>query len=502
MIKSKNIFHFLYLVFSSIIFLSFIIEGKSDNEGEKKVIIIPFKSYVPKGDDYPNKSKLVLNSFVRKKYYLDIENESGQKLAMLLNTEEPQMHTRDKVALIRSDDETYKPYTETDPTICKFNYKTSNTYKFLTEFNHSFYSVKYTCYASEKMNFYSDLQLKDKKNYDIQFIHTSNETTICFFGCLQLTYSLVDEKVNLFIQLKRLINSGSYSWTLKFNSPDDGYFIFGDIIGNKELQFYSDNIEENYYHLPIQVYDPSRIFWKIPIEKICFDNYNIKPDTKLDFFLDFQIRYIILPKHYFYNITSKYFLNNENIPSSDRKFICFEEHENFIFSIYCDKKAYLELTDNYKKLPTLDFFSYELGINITFKPKELFLEIDDRIYFFIGYKTSLDYDEECFMGNIFLEKYITVFNNPEKKMSVLKLKDTDENDSDKEGNNNNGDGNSKKIALIIILIIILCALVFGVIGIFFGKKIYQARKKKANELNDDEFDYSPQSINTEQNPNI
>ena len=36
-------------------------------------------------------------------------------------------------------------------------------------------------------------------------------------------------------------------------------------------------------------------------------------------------------------------------------------------------------------------------------------------------------------------------------------------------------------------------------GIFYGKKIYAQRKKKANELNDDDYDYNPQSINENNN---
>ena len=95
------------------------------------------------------------------------------------------------------------------------------------------------------------------------------------------------------------------------------------------------------------------------------------------------------------------------------------------------------------------------------------------------------------MGSIFFEKFITVFNNELKTIKILKR-----------GENDNGAGKKKsdkpKIILIIVLIFILSALIFSFVGIFFGKKIYQARKKKANELDDDEFDYSPQGINSEE----
>ena len=45
-----------------------------------------------------------------------------------------------------------------------------------------------------------------------------------------------------------------------------------------------------------------------------------------------------------------------------------------------------------------------------------------------------------------------------------------------------------KIIFIVILAIVLSGIIFGFIGLKYGKKLYQARKKKANEL-DDNYDY-------------
>ena len=48
-----------------------------------------------------------------------------------------------------------------------------------------------------------------------------------------------------------------------------------------------------------------------------------------------------------------------------------------------------------------------------------------------------------------------------------------------------------------MLSFILCAIIFVVIGKFWGKKLFGSRKKKANEL-DDNFDYTP-NINDKNN---
>ena len=44
------------------------------------------------------------------------------------------------------------------------------------------------------------------------------------------------------------------------------------------------------------------------------------------------------------------------------------------------------------------------------------------------------------------------------------------------------------MAVKIISIIALC-IIFAALGIFIGKKIYGMRKKRANELKDDDYEY-------------
>ena len=132
-----------------------------------------------------------------------------------------------------------------------------------------------------------------------------------------------------------------------------------------------------------------------------------------------------------------------------------------------------------------------MGINLTFTPQELFLEKNDNLYFYIAY--SAQENDDWYMGTIFFEKYLTVFNNDAKMLSILKLNNKNKNESK--------DNKTYQSILIIVLIIVLSALIFGFLGINYGKLRYNQRKKKANELSDDEYDYTaantPQSINDE-----
>ena len=54
----------------------------------------------------------------------------------------------------------------------------------------------------------------------------------------------------------------------------------------------------------------------------------------------------------------------------------------------------------------------------------------------------------------------------------------------------NMNNSSSNITLIIIVALLGCAVVFFIIGIFFGKKLFKKRGKVAYELNDG-YDYSP-----------
>ena len=484
----KYIFNILFLL------VLIIIKGCCENANEKAYIIIPFKSYFPQLEYSFNENNALINLWIRRKLYLDIENSSGQKIPIILNTNEPKMYTRDVIAVIRTEDKYYEPYNQNVSDICSFNYSQSITYQLTSEFNYSFYTISNICYAKEKIYLYNDFNLKEKKLYDIEFIHSSNESNICMFGGLQIAESLEDKKINLFYQLKHLIKSNSYSWTLKFISPDEGFLIFGDIINNNQFNFYNDNHEENYISLYIPSLLTDKISWKLYFEKIYFDDYIIKPSSQIYFFINFQTRYITVPNEYFNNIKLKYLLTNDNNNNTYKEMepICFDEEiEGSFYTVYCNKKEYLELTDNYKKLPELNLYGYRIGFNITFTPQELFLEKDDKIYFLIGYNHFKN--NEWNIGTIFFEKYVIIFDNDSKQLRILKNNTKTKNEINNEFNNS---FENKKF-IIIIIVFFSSALVFGFLGIYFGKLFYQKRKKKANEL-DDEYDYSPQNINIEQ----
>ena len=146
-------------------------------------------------------------------------------------------------------------------------------------------------------------------------------------------------------------------------------------------------------------------------------------------------------------------------------------------TVGCKKKQFLEKTNNLKNLPSLTFHVKQNNLNITFTPNDLFRIEGDDIYFLIAHHSYKD--SQCYVGTIFLKKYHTIFDVDSKQIKILK--------NIKIGNDKQK-GNGIKIFFIIFLSILFSGIIFGFVGLKYGKKIYQARKKKANEL-DDNYDY-------------
>lgn len=484
---NKNIFYFL---FSKLIIFCLFYEINSETKSESNIAVIPFKSYFP--IDYSENDQIIqlISSWAFRKIYLNVEVTSGQKIAMFLNFEQVQIHTSEIIALSSNDDERYsKRYNQNCSHICSYDYESSYSYSNYSDVVKRFRSL-YAWTASEKMIFYKDINNKRKSLYEFKFLHTSNGThitnPICLLTGLKDTNSPIDKQESLFYQIKDLIKSKKFTWSFYFKGPNEGNFIIGDIIGNSDLKFYNENKMENYITIYFEYVFTDRIYWRLTPEKIYIGNYvaeNVKP-----FDVIFHNRYISVNQDCFKEIKKQYLLDKAIANGYCREVT----NDYYYVSIFCDKSKYLSLSDNYNKLNDfiISLYLKDEKENITFTPKDLFMEKGDKIYFFIREDRKSDYFT---VGSLFLEKYITVFDDEAKQLYILKRK-VEPKEPEK-------DNTALKIVLIVFLSFVFCGIIFVVIGKFYGKKLFATRKKKANELDDDYFDYTPQSINNGKNNN-
>lgn len=470
-----NLFTFFQFVFLLKLF------SISCNEFQKEIIVIPFKSFYPNINENDQSVKYI-GSMIKRKMYWESENEKGQKIPVIMVLRLSTMHTSDSVGLLYTDEEIEYYYKPNSNDICKFNYKDSNNYKCTTPYNKSFFLKGKSCFAKEKFKFYTDIKLSKEniKLYDIEFIHTVNKTEICFFDGLQWTSDSNSKERNFLYQLKNNINSKYYSWMLKFNSPDEGYFIFGDIINNNNIDFIKDiNIDDNYESIYVQPFSSGTIFWKISFDYL-FLGKNVTADN-IQVFIDINSQFIRIPDKIFSNIKKVYFSNYFYYNYKDGHPICFDKYVFAKFKgIYCNKKEFLKETNNYKNLPDLNFYSSDLHFNITFTAIDLFRDFNNTLFFLIGHDTQIEKDEWYF-GTILLEKYTIIFDSESKQLRFLKFNKTNKI--------NNNSYNKNNIYIAVIITLLLSGIFFSFIGLRYGKRIYQSRKIKANELNDG-YDYS------------
>ncbi len=179
-----------------------------------------------------------------------------------------------------------------------------------------------------------------------------------------------------------------------------------------------------------------------------------------------------------------------------KKNLCTEEYleENLYIATHrvysCNNTK--EVQEQIKLFPTLYFEIKQNNLSFIFTYKELFSLFNERIYFLINFKDG-NYTNWK-MGDIFLRKYLTSFNYDAKTISFYRNQ-VDEINSKSKVPDYIENKNSSKIEIgkiIRIIIEIIMGIIIIVISVLLYKKYKSSRKKRANELDDDEnYDYTP-----------
>ena len=159
---------------------------------------------------------------------------------------------------------------------------------------------------------------------------------------------------------------------------------------------------------------------------------------------------------------------------------------------YCDISVENILIQN---LSGIKFYSKDFDYTFELTKDELYYKKGKYIYLTVLYFNHLYND--WIVGQMFTSKYNFVFNTDTRELGFYK-KVNNVIHNDNSDNNNNSDGNSlingenRVKMLTIIIIISSCILIIGiVIGLVIGIKFLKnKRKKRADELIDDEYEYT------------
>ena len=493
-------------------------------------LVFPFKlTNLKLNIAYDNSSDFV-NKFMKEM--------SKNKLYTTITIGEPQKEVIMYLSLLDSYFGIMKDYCTKD-VISTYDPYVSNSFTFGEEKTITISDLLYARKANDTFYFYTNKNLEEKKNITFEFL-TVNKTmnTIddyipdAFCGKIgflkRYYYPYSNTFINFIDYTKKNKIIDSYQYGIFFFDKEESYKIdkeiqnkydgliflgltdkdypnifkkYGDIDGSYLLMGKSKNIGGIFNYIYFQHLDR-----KIYCEK------------ELSFEMDLEHNYVICPKDYYENIKKYYFDEYIN------KTICEERSSLKDGDKYSMIVCNLEIKKDLSKFPSLELFYMDLNYQFQLDYKDLFFEIDNKIYFLVIYQQMMSDSSSLWnFGKLLIQKYPFMFNEDRKTLYFVHLdkyqdhskepdpkQNTDDADENSDINisdnpeisddNSNDKKNSKKkdennfwskYKIYIIVGIVIIVLIIGIIlGYIFGRKVWEKhRKTRANELIDDNYEY-------------
>ena len=529
-----RIFHFKFQIISLLIFFQTIL-------GQNPIIVIPFKI-----NRIPNtkSSEFDITHFFQEYFFRDFYTSlptgiPSKKILALLDTHSHIFHFGENYLKKNSLNEIL----DSEKIISKQTYdKTESlSFKNISRFHYSNRELKTASLCSEIFILYTDILMEKFVSIgDVKFIIDDNVQENLHIR-IGLGKPLTKDYVGPphFIQSLLDVNAiKDQTWTIKFNK-NGGLFILGeephkyeDITLDKRYQrknyFITESLSSVEYHNPISI--------KVQdVYLINNKNKNKKEEITINedkgCYLNYNNGFITATKEYWDYIKKNFFNEFFNSNICKEELIKFNLEEDIVKSYYvisCDKSKFTE-EDKIKldEFPTIIFYIFDYNYKFELTKDDVFTEVNNILYFMIIYKRDIFNNPDLVfwdLGLPFLQMYQFVHNyekktigfylpekeeeieeplpseNNEEKQSDINInpnenkngndmnknKNKDDNDNDKDKNNN--------LAIYIIIGIIVGILLL-ILAFCLGKNLYQQRKRKANEL-EENFDYTSSNNKT------
>ena len=527
-----RISHFKIQIISLLIFFQTIL-------GQNPIIVIPFKI-----NRIPNtkSSEFDITHFFQEYFFRDFYTSlptgiPSKKILALLDTHSHIFHFGENYLKKNSLNEIL----DSEKIISKQTYdKTESlSFKNISRFHYSNRELKTASLCSEIFILYTDILMEKFVSIgDVKFI-IDDDVQENLHIRIGLGKPLTKDYVGPphFIQSLLDVNAiKDQTWTIKFNK-NGGLFILGeephkyeDITLDKRYQrknyFITESLSSVEYHNPISI--------KVQ-DVYLINNKNKKEEITINedkgCYLNYNNGFITATKEYWDYIKKNFFNEFFNSNICKEELIKFNLEEDIVKSYYvisCDKSKFTE-EDKIKldEFPTIIFYIFDYNYKFELTKDDVFTEVNNILYFMIIYKRDIFNNPDLVfwdLGLPFLHKYQFVHNyekktigfylpekeeeieeplpseNNEEKQSDINInpnenkngndmnknKNKDDNDNDKDKNNN--------LAIYIIIGIIVGILLL-ILAFCLGKNLYQQRKRKANEL-EENFDYTSSNNKT------
>ena len=488
-------------------------------------IVFPFKSTNPKLNIIYNTSSNFVNKFM--------EEMDKNKIYTTIHIGEPKKEIVMYLSMLDSYFGIMKDYC-TQEVISTYDPYSSYSFILDNDSSISISDLSYDIKGNDTLYFYIDKNLKEQMTINFEFLiaNKTNKTiddyipnTFCGnIGFLKRYYypnpktylNFIDySKKNKIIQ--------SYQWGLFFFDKEQSYIIDKEIqnkydgfiiVGLLETDYaniFKANDITSSYLLMGKSKNIEGIFTSIYFKYL---NKTIYCENELSFRLDIDYNYIICTKDYYENIKKYYFNQYINNTICEERVSYNSGDKNFM--IICNST----IKNDLGKFPSLQLFNLDLNFQFELDYKDLFLEINDKIYFLAIYHQpqSLTSDTIWNFGKILSKKYPFMFNEDRKTLYFVHLNKYNDHsiDPDKEDKHNKYDNNTSNnpdindknqnptkndnknfwtenkeyIVISLLIIVLIVGIIFGYV---FGRKVWEKhRKTRANEL-DDYYEYTKEN---------
>ena len=292
-------------------------------------------------------------------------------------------------------------------------------------------------------------------------------------------------------------------FSVKFNNKYDGQLIIGEDLTRYDSVHRKGKYISNYFFYKFS-FNYDSVFSKSSFNKIEYMNITGDYQNYRTASINLNLGLIIGTEDF------KNFIHNNFFEYLVKKKICqielgkYEEKEYYIYVCYRLKVAGEANprhpgTNYYEQFPNIYIKSKQFEYNFELTKKDLFEQVFDKYYFLIIFPKKYDDKEKhsWILGQPFYKKYPFTINLDASTIGFYLYNNTenDENNNSKNGiiDTQEKDKNLKnniKIKDIIIKIgeiFVVILLLFG--AYFIGMKVKEGRRKRANELNDDSYEY-------------
>ena len=481
---------------------------------ENPIIVIPFKiNRIPNTKSSEFETKNFVQEYFYRDFYASISTGIPSKnILALLDTHSHIFLFGENYLKRNSLSEILDP----DKTISKevYDRTASLSFKNISKFHYTNIELKEATLCSDIFLLYNDIAMEKGHTYnDMHFIidnDMQNKLHIRLGLGKPLTVAYGGPPH--FIQSLLNINAiKDQSWTFKFLSQNDGLFILGE-----EPHIYEDISKDKRYQRKnyFSTTSLSSIEYFNPISFNAKSIYvNEKDDKEVIInqdkgcYLNYNNGFIVATRQYWEYIKKNFFAVFFTNDVCKEELIQFNTPEDVFQSYYvisCDKVKIIEqYKQEFQAFPKLTFFIFDFNYNFEITGEDVFTDVNNVLYFMIIYQKDIFNHEELVywdLGLPFLLKYQFV-HNYEKETIGFYIPEKEEEEKKDDEKEEKPEKTSEEIIVKpeepetknnYIYIYTFLGSVVGIcllIGAFcLGKSLYQGRKKKANEL-DENFDY-------------